>query len=148
MTPRAYEVVLQDVQGDHQARRKAWPIPVAIGVAIAAGAWFGLASRRDDLQSILMVLGGFVVFAGVAMLVSTFRSPSAHKLVSVLRDELDSVRRLTVFNVVRNNAFVAIRIEFHLENNQRLVYSPTRQKGEAWLAALYAERPDLAKSKS
>lgn len=141
---RAYQVVLQRVERDHQARRKSWLIPVAIGAAIAAGAWFGLASRRDDLQSVLMVLGGCIAAAGIAMLVSTFRSPASHKLVSVLRDDIDSVIGLTVFNVIRNNAFVAIRMEFQLKGGGRMVYAPPRQTGEAWLAALYAERPDLA----
>ncbi|MFK8003224.1 MAG: hypothetical protein AB8H86_26880 [Polyangiales bacterium] len=144
MKSRTFEVLLQYVQEAQRARRKAWPIPVALGGAIAAGSWFGLASRRDDLQSILLALGAFIVLAGVAMLASTFRSPDAHALVSLLRDELNSIRRVQVFNVIRNNAFVSIRIEFYRENGKTLVYALPRQKGEALLSALYAERPDLA----
>lgn len=142
----APDLIARDLQTATRRARRAAPFVIVVGVLISAGAWFGLSERSDDLPLVVAGLGGLVTFLGAALLASSFRSVDRHPLILTLRDRPEAIQKLVLFNVHRNNAFVAIRMEFYVTGGAKLVYQEPRERAESWLHAIFAEHPRLRSS--
>jgi len=142
-TNRAYQRVVADVVRAKRSGRRAGLVALGLAVLIVAGAMFSFAERTDDLQVVLYGLGGLVGTLGAAFVLRSFLPTDSHPLVSLLRDRIGDISRIAFFKVIRNNAFVAIRLEIEQSGGPKLVYQEPKARGEAWLEAIYRERPDL-----
>lgn len=140
---RAYELIQTDIEKKRPGNRKLAIGIFAVGLLLALGAYFGISGRTDDLQSVLIGLGAFVSVLGGLLMAQTFKDPANTPYVVLFRDKMQSIRSLNVYRVKRSNAFVALRMEFFLNNGKRTICQLPTAFGEKCLEAIYRERPDL-----